>query len=107
MGIAAPQARRLMLLSRQHDLEFMMQVVCQRRMQLANQSSMLFMQGQNLAPDSAASRQIEAQTAQIAQVDKMLDMELKRIEVQHKACMTEIESVEKILQKNIESGFKI
>jgi len=32
---------------------------------------------------------------------------MKRLEVQHKAVQTEIESVQKVLQKNIETSFKI
>jgi hypothetical protein len=38
--------------------------------------------------------------------DKRLDMEIKQIDTEHSALQTEVESVQKVIQKNIEGSFK-
>lgn len=56
--------------------------------------------------DAAASAEYEYQSLIIQNADSQLDVELKQVETQQKACETEIDSVKKIIEKNIESGFK-
>ena len=56
--------------------------------------------------DELAEAEYETQTAIIQSQDKMLDVELKQIETQQKACENEIESVKKILDKNVEKACK-
>ena len=56
--------------------------------------------------DAAATANYEYQSLILQNADKQLDVELKQIETQQKACENEIDSVKKILDKNIEKSFK-
>jgi len=89
--MAASQARLLMLTARKSDLELMLQYINQSRMQLSN----------------AWANANPAQRAAIADADKRLELEAKRVATQLQAVQTEIDAVQKILQKNIETSFKI
>jgi len=92
MGLVASQARLLMLTAYKSDLELKMQQICQRRMILA-------------AYATQAMYNEEAQV-QLQSLDKQLEMQLKIYETQHKAVTTEYESVQKIIEKNIQMSFK-
>jgi uncharacterized protein YlxW (UPF0749 family) len=109
MGLGASQARLLMLTARKSDLELMIQFVSQARMQLSNATSALYTQGanQNLDPNSAATQQLQMRISAIQEADKRLEMESKRLDTQHDAVQTEIESVQKVIQKNIDMSFKM
>lgn len=60
----------------------------------------------NTDDDAMAQSIYEARSLIIQNQDKMLDLELKQVETQQKAADNEIESVKKILDKNIEKSFK-
>lgn len=134
MGLAASQARFLSLTARKSDLEFNAQQVNQERMRLSNDTQTLFEQyfslkvptpyvisatypdadGNGLADQYELDQQIyENETAQInAQTelyhsqDRVLEMNLKNLETQQKEVQTEIDSVKKVIDKNIEMTFK-
>ena len=57
--------------------------------------------------DEAVQAQYEQETAEIQAQDKQLELEIKNIETQHKAIETELDSVQKVIQGNIEKTFKI
>ncbi len=107
MGFAASQARQLMLVARKSDLELQGQMIAQARMQLANVSGNLFNAGANLEPESPQAQQIQLRISAFQQMDKSLEMQLKRIDNQHEAIQTEMDSVQKVISKNIESSFKM
>jgi hypothetical protein len=107
MGLGASQARLLMLTARKSDLELHLQMVNQGRMQIANMVSALFNRQSNLEPDSADSKRLQASISSIQERDKMLELETKRLDTQHQAVQTEIDSVQKVISKNIESSFKL
>ncbi|OGI17542.1 MAG: hypothetical protein A2255_07270 [Candidatus Melainabacteria bacterium RIFOXYA2_FULL_32_9] len=102
MGLVASQARILMLTSRKSDLEFAMQQISQRRMMLA-QATMSLAQTQMAAGPEA---QEDPRSAMLQQVDKMLEMQSLQFQTLHKTVSTELESVQKIIDKNIERSFK-
>lgn len=107
MGLGASQARLLMLTARKSDLELHLQMVNQGRMQIANMVSALFNRQSNLEPDSADSKRLQASISSVQERDKMLELESKRLDTQHQAVQTEIDSVQKVISKNIESSFKL
>lgn len=107
MGLGASQARLLMLTARKSDLELQLQMVQQARMQVANLTSGLYNRSSNLEPDSAENKKLESAVASIQEKDKQLEMQSRRIDTQHQAVQTEIDSVSKIISKNIESSFKL
>jgi chaperonin cofactor prefoldin len=109
MGLAASQARLLMLTARKSDIELQMQFINQARLQLANMVSALFMkQSQpNLNPGSPDAQRINAAQADLQTKDKRFEIMSKQLDTQHQAVQTEVESVQKVIQKNIEMDFKM
>ncbi len=57
--------------------------------------------------DAKAQADYEQASRKIQNQDKILDLELKNIETQHKAIETEYDSVKQVIQKNIETSYKI
>ena len=57
--------------------------------------------------DAKASADYEYQSLLVQNQDKQLDVELKQVETQQKACETEIESVKKVLKANVEKSFNV
>ena len=56
--------------------------------------------------DDAATAEYESKMAEIQTKEKKLQIDLKQVENQQKACDTEIDSVKKVIEKNIERTFK-
>lgn len=56
--------------------------------------------------DAQAQATYETKVAKVQAQEKTLELQLKNIETEHKACDTEIDTVKKVLQKNIERSFK-
>lgn len=56
--------------------------------------------------DDAATADYESKMAQIQTKEKKLQIDLNQIENQQKACDTEIDSVKKVIEKNIDRTFK-
>lgn len=109
MGLGASQARLLMLTARKSDLELRIQFINQARLQLANQVSALFTQQMqpNLTPGSAQANAITAAQGDLQARDKQFEILSKQMDTQHQAVQTEIESVQKVISKNIEMSFKM
>lgn len=57
--------------------------------------------------DAQADAEYRRKTASIQIKEKRLQMDLSQVETQQKACETEIDSVKKIMDKNIERTFKV
>lgn len=57
--------------------------------------------------DADAEAEYKRETAAIQVKEKRLQMELQQVESQQKACETEIDSVKKVIEKNIEKTFKV
>lgn len=112
MGLAASQFRLLLLVKRKNDLEFKMEIIDEARMRLANASGQLaaMMSTSLNAMDpnnNPAAQMLQAELQVIASTDSILEMEQKQLDTQHQAVETEIEGVQKVIQKNVDMGFKI
>lgn len=57
--------------------------------------------------DAQAEAEYKRETAAIQVKEKRLQMELNQIEAQQKACDTEIDSVKKVMEKNVDRTFKV
>lgn len=57
--------------------------------------------------DAQAEAEYKKETASIQVKEKRLQMELNQIEAQQKACDTEIDSVKKVMEKNVDRTFKV
>ena len=56
--------------------------------------------------DAQALAEFEAATSEIHTEDQKLELQLKRLETEHKAIETEMESLKKVIDKNIENTYK-
>ncbi len=106
MGLAASQARFLTLTARKSDLELTGQQINQSRMQLANVTNQLFTILSTLEPDSPTAVQIQLRINGLQSLDKSLELQLRRVDSQQQAVQTEIEAVQKVIDKNIDLSFK-
>ncbi len=106
MGMAASQARYLTLTARKSDLEFSGQQINQSRTQLSDITNQLFTVATNLDPESPEAIQIQLRINSIQALDQALELQLRRVDTQQKAVQTEIEAVQKVIQKNIDGTFK-
>ena len=92
MSLAASQARVIMITRYRSDLEFAMQLISQKRTQLAYQAQEAVEQ-----PEMAA---------QLHLMDKKLEAEIKTLETQHKIVSAEYDSVKKIVDNHAKNDFK-
>lgn len=118
MGLVASQCRMLMLYARKSDVEFRIQGITQQILMMSGLQSNLAMTQANImngmigADDNgklqaqSQEKQVEAQQLQIQTYEKYLTQQQKTLETQLNAVTTEIESVQKIISKNIEMTFK-
>lgn len=106
MGLAASQARYLMLTARKSDLELTGQQINQSRLQLANITNDLFNVASTLDPDADEAIQIQLRINSLQSLDQALELQLRRVDTQQQAVQTEIESVQKVIDKNIDLVFK-
>lgn len=106
MGLAASQARLLLLTARNSDLVFKGQMINQARMKLAYTSGQLLNTPGAYDPSSANAKRIQAKLEHLQQVDKMLEMQLRTVDTQQQAVQTEISAVQKVIDKNIDMSFK-
>lgn len=106
MGMAASQARFLLLTARKSDLEFTGQQINQSRMQLSNIMNELFNVATTLDPDSNEAITIQLRINAIQSVDQALELQLRRVDTQQESVQTEIDAVRKVIDKNISLTFK-
>ncbi len=111
MGFAASQGRLQMLIARKNELELKLQLIQQQRMFWADVATRLMMAAAqdpgSFEPGSDKARLLEARRAQVAQIDKMLEMEANRLDKQREAAVTEIQAVRKVISKNIQQSFSL
>lgn len=106
MGMAASQSRYLLLTARKSDLEFTGQQINQSRLQLTNVTNQLFNVATQLEPDSPQAIEIQLRINALQSLDQGLELQLRRVDTQQKSVQTEIEAVQKVIDKNVSMTFK-
>lgn len=106
MGLAASQGRFLLLTARKSDVELQGQQINQQRMAIANAVGNLFNSQTNLDPDSQDAQVLQSRINALQQIDKSLELQLRRVDTQQQAIQTEIAAVQKVIDKNIDLSFK-
>jgi len=129
MGLAASQARFLGLTARQNDLEYQVQLVNQQRTNIADETLPIYQEIVSLTAPSSANYDLttaagqaqynsaensyqsqlnvyNSQEASFQAQDKILEQQLEQLNTQHNAVQTEIDTVKKIIDKNIDQTFK-
>lgn len=56
--------------------------------------------------DAVAEAKYETELSKVQQQDKELELQLKQLDTEHNALQTELESVKKVIEKNVETSFK-
>jgi chromosome segregation ATPase len=105
-GLAASQARFLSLTARKSDLDMQGQAVNQYRIALASTLGTLMDRLSQVDPESEEAKRLQAQINNLQEVDKFLEMQLRRIDTQSQAVQTEINAVQRIIDRNIDISFK-
>jgi len=59
-----------------------------------------------MTPDDPKMQQEQKRVEAIQQIDKRLEMQLRRVDTQQQAVQTEIQAVQKVIDKNIDMSFK-
>ncbi|MFM7469708.1 MAG: hypothetical protein ACKO37_09440 [Vampirovibrionales bacterium] len=106
MGLAASHARLLMLVARKSDLELQLQIIAQSRQQLSNVLLVLQSIAANLEPDSPQMQEWVAKVTAIQALDKSLELQSTRMQLQQKLVSDEVETVKKVQDKAAEMAMK-
>ena len=114
MGLAASQARFLSLTVRKSDLEFKGQQLNQERTINAHNMEQLVEQMQiaaqvnddGLLVNPELYNVIEAELEMKHVLDRTLELDLKNVDTQHQEVQTEVDAVNKVIDKNIDMTFK-
>jgi len=106
MGLAASQSRYISLFARKSDLELTAQQITQSRMQLANVTNDLFNVMTRLDPNTSDAIKLQQRINAVQQLDQSLELQLRRVDTQQQTIAAELESIKKIIDKNIELVFK-
>ena len=106
MGLAASQARFLVLTARQSDVELQGQTINQERLRITDATNQLFNVLTNLDPNSSEAQVIQTKVTALENIDKALELQLRRVDTQQQAIQTEISAVQKVIDKNIDLSFK-
>lgn len=115
MGMSASQGRLMSLTARLSDLELKAQTIQNEKIRLSKNQEQVALDYTNaIANDNtteSAKDQAEAlfnaKSANLETNEKIYDLNLTSVNTEHTAIQTEIDSVKKVIDKNIERSFKI
>ena len=105
MGFADNMASLEAIVSRKSDLELENRFLENHKLYLTSLTNGFFNMQSKLEPDSPAAKLLEARIKQLEQADKILDMHIRRVTAQQEALSKELESTQKLVDKNIETSF--
>ena len=106
MSFAAGMARDMVLVARNSDLQFEINLLSENDMQLQTVASQLISLGVSLATNSPQAQLLQARQAQIALLSKGIEMRLELVKSQQKAVQTELDAVQKTISDDINRSFK-
>ena len=108
MTVAALNCRMLTLTSYKADIEFRLQRTMEKRQYLSYKTlGIAELKSKAMMNEDQYTQQLlEVREAQINRLDKMFEMEQTNFETQQKAAQAELESITKMLDKNIQREFK-
>jgi hypothetical protein len=114
MGLAASHARFLQLTARKSDVEYKGQQLNQERTINAHNMERLVEQMQQAAQvdddgllvNPELYYTIQAELENKHSLDRTLELDLKNVDTQHQEIQTEIDAVNKVIDKNIDMTFK-
>lgn len=105
MGLAASSARQYMLQAQILNIQFDLQQIAQARLRVMGVLDRVMAAAANLDPNSAAYHYYEQFVSRLQQQDKRITLLQTRLQQQHKAMETEMESLKGIIDKGIKQNF--
>jgi hypothetical protein len=105
MSFAAIQARLMMLISMQYDIELQTQFIMQHKLFLSKASQSFINLKADYEPGSKADRILEARIHQLNEAEKILDIRIQGLQRRAQAIAQEREGVSKLLEKNTQQSF--
>jgi hypothetical protein len=107
MGLAASQLRLLAAISRKRDLELEVQFIEQHRLFMANTINNFVNLQSKVEPGSKAAAIMEARIKQLQSADKLLELQLNRIQTQLQILGKIEEEARGLVSQNIQATFGI
>jgi len=105
MGLVTSTIRLIYLNGYRLDLEYKMQLISVAKLNLSKSVNDLLNAGSDLEPDSPEMKALEKRKERLYMVEKQLDEQLQRYQVQLKMVEAEYESVQKQIDKNIQYAY--
>jgi hypothetical protein len=96
-----------LLEARNDDLTYQTNILSENLMQLQSIATQLVSTTANLLPNSPQSLQLQAEQAQLSLAGKGVEMQLDQVKAQQKAVSTELDSIKKNIQDDVNRDFKL
>lgn len=106
MSFAALQARLMMLISMQYDIELQTQFLMQHKLFLSKASSSFINMKAEYEPGSKADKILEARIHQLSEAEKFLDIRIRSLQTRAQAISQERDGVTKVLEQNTQRSFR-
>lgn len=106
MGLATSTIRLMYLNASRLDLEYKIQLISESKMNLGETVNDLMNVGTDLSPDSPVVKRLEQRRERLYLLEKKLDQQMLMYQNRLKMIEAEIESCQKMIDKNIEKAFK-
>ena len=106
MGFLVAFSRKMYLTSYVHNLQVKLNDITTEKLNLTDSISKLTSDISDIGDtDSPAVKQLEARKEKLENIDKQLDMRMKKIQTQLDAANTELQSADQMLQQTIQQSF--
>lgn len=105
MGLLTSTMRLTYLNNYRLDLEYKMQLVSTAKLELSTSINDLLNVGSNLEPDSPETKALEKRKERLYLVEKKLDEQMNRYQIQLKMVEAEIQQCQQSIDKNIQMTY--
>jgi predicted nuclease with TOPRIM domain len=106
MGFLVAFSRKMYLTTYVNHLQVKLNDITSQKLNLLDTISKISTEISDIGnTDSPAVKQLEARKAELENMDKQLEIKMKKIQTQLEAANTELQSADQMLQQNIKSSF--
>lgn len=106
MGMATSQMRLMYLNAYRLDLEYKIQLITEAKMNLSRTVTDLLNVGTDLDADDPVVKKLEARKERLNIMEKKLDMQMQQYQQKLQMIDTEMQSCQKLVDKNIKMSFQ-
>src|SRR5271168_4120374 len=102
MSFAAGQARLMMLIAMQYDIELQMQFLLQHKLYLGKTANSMLNMKVEYDPGSKYDKLLQARVQQLNEAEKILDIRIESLRKQEDAIKNERDGLSKAISENIQ-----